>query len=250
MEGTTWGVVAELGLVAQPDEMSNGIVMYGSADPAPNPAELILTQLTASQLGLPWRFFIYIHGRNLVLSDSYSRPIPRWVSPLEELIPEVSLRQLAEDVWRLRQEPAVVAHRPDGRPIRATSKTKDIPDITLSRLHQMGGWLGGSGIHYLLRKYAEKHHEVLYICPFQTKGRVYEIYRGFGRELFVLTPFVRFSPRFAPQGWEPITWYEWLSLPAAARRRARRWIKQELKNFFCRGEPRRIEVPWGWWSLR
>lgn len=247
MEGTTWSVVSELGLVAQPE--SDQVLVYGSADPAPNPAELILTQLTAGQLGLPWRFFIYLHGKNLG-GTGQEFNIPE-VFYFENIIPEdMNIRDLAEVIWNLRREPVIVAHRPDGRPVRATKKVNDIPDLTLSQLYKMGGWLGGAAIHYFLRKYAEEHSEILYICPFQMKGLVYQIYQGVGRGLFVLTPFVRIAPPKAPAGWEPLTWREWLALPASARRRARRIIRRELKNFSRRLEPKRIEIPWEWWFLR
>jgi len=249
MEGTTWGVVTELGLVAQPDEMSNGIVMYGSADPAPNPAELILTQLVASRLGMPWRFFVYRHGKNFAKNTESSWYFnPPGVFDLERITPAVNLRELAAEIWNLRHEPVIIAHRPDGRPIRATAKTKDVPSLSIGQLHAEGGWLGGSSIHYILRLYAEEHREVICICPFQTKGRVYQLYQGVGRGLFVLTPFVRIAPPVAPGGWEPLTWSEWRALPEIARRRAYQLIKEQLENFFRDGEPRRIELPWGWWE--
>jgi hypothetical protein len=240
-----------LGLVAQPKP--DQVVVYGSADPLPNPAELMLTQLVAHRLGIGWRFFVHRHGKNLVLDVPENCVNPPGVFYFENIIPEdINLRALAEEVWRFREEPVVIAHRPDGRSIRASKKVKDVPDVTISQLHAKGGWPGGSAIHFLLRRYAEKHPEVLYICPFQQKGRVYEIYKGVGRGLFILTPFVRIAPpsEEAPGGWEPLSWKRWRSLPAAARRLARSWIKQELKNFFRWGGPPRIEIPWGWWSFR
>jgi len=246
VEGISWGVVQKLGLVAQPQP---GLVLvYGSADPLPNPAELLLTQLVANKLGLGWRFFVYRNGKNLAL-DAGDYVNPPGVFNLESIIPEeLSLRQLAKEIWNLRGEPVVIAHHPDGRPIRATSKTKNIPNVTLGQLHTEGGWFGGNTIHFLLRKYAEEHTEVVYLCPFQTKGLVYRVYEGIDRPLFILTPFIRIAPKEVFEGWEPITWSEWLSLPAAARRQARRIIRRELERFFRRGEPRRIEVPWGWWN--
>jgi len=251
-QDSTWGVVIKLDLVAQPEQINKDMILvYGSADPAPNPGELMLTQLIAKKLGIRWRFFVYQHGKNLGTLQ-HELVIPEGIFRLEEILPvEVSLRTLAKEIWELRQEPVIVAHLPeqgkDVRKVRATSEG-GVPDISLDELHNKGGWLGGNGIHYFLRKYAEVNPEILYICPFQQKGRVYEIYKGVERRLFILTPFVRIAPppEEAPQGWEPITWGRWCSV-SGYQNLAAEWIKWEIENFFRWGRPLRIEIPWEWW---
>lgn len=244
----SWDVVRGLNLVV---EKAEGVLLYGSSDPMPNPSELLLTQEVAAILGSDWRFFVYRHGKNIPIVVPKDYVNPPGVFDLETIIPQdLNLRDVATKVFQLRREPVVVAHRSDGRPIRATTREKEVPDIKIHELHASGGWLGGSAIHYILRLYAEKNRNILYICPFQTKGRVYEIYAGMGRKLFCLTPFVRIAPppRLAPQGWEPLDWNLWRALPRSARHTARLIIKEVLKEFFRRGEPRRIEIPWGWWE--
>jgi len=247
---SSWGVVRNLGLEIDPKEMSSTtIVIYGSADPMPNAGELLLTQLTASKLGLPWKFFIYRHGKNLPMAVPPAYVKPRRVFSLEEIIPQgMSLKEMAAEIFRLRREPVVVAHLKD-KLIRATTKIKDVPSLTIREIHESGGWLGGSGVHFLLRLYAEEKGSIIYICPFQEKGRVYLIYQGVKRPLFILTPFVRIvpPPGLAPGGWEPLSWPLWRALPVRSRRAARRLIRREIEKFFRRGEPRRIELEWGWW---
>jgi hypothetical protein len=174
----------------------------------------------------------------------------RWVNPpgvfyLESIIPRgITLGEMARQIWRLREEPSIIAHIPGGAALRATSNPSkkwaaEWVSATISRLHEAGGWLGGSAIHFLLRLWAEERGWVLYACPFQEKGRVYEIYRGFKRPLFILTPFVRFIPpsQLGLPEWAPATWHYWKSLPASFRRRVRKEVMRRLKD----GE-RRIEV--------
>jgi hypothetical protein len=244
MKDTTWEVVQDIGLVVEKIEPGQ-VLVYGSADPLPNPAELMLTQLVASCYKLGWQFFVYRHGRNLQVSVD-----DRWVNPLgvfnlEFILPkDLTLGEIAREVFRLRQEPVIVAHLRDGGILRATTNPQGKwPGVwsmmSISQLHKTGGWLGGSAIHYLLRLWAEEREWVLYICPFQEKGRVYEIYRGFQRSLFVPTPFMRFVPpsRLGLPDWAPAPWHYWLSLPAAFRRRTRKEVALRLEN----GE-RRIEI--------
>jgi hypothetical protein len=242
--GTTWSVVQELGLVAS-QPVPEKVLIYGSADPLPNPAELMLTQLVASSCKLGWQFFVYKHGRNLPLHVD-----DRWVNPLgvfnfEFIIPQgLTLGETAREVFRLRQETVIVAHLPNGSVLRATSDpyrkwSGEWRSATIHQLHRAGGWLGGSAIHFLLRLWAEEREWVLFACPFQEKGRVYDIYRGFKRPLFILTPFVRFIPpsQLGLPEWAPATWHYWKSLPASFRRRVRKEVMRKLKN----GE-RRIEI--------
>ncbi len=247
----SWSTVQQLGLVTE--NIKGKILFYGTSDPLPNPGELLLTQMLASNLDVSWKFFVYRHGKNISMEVPEDCAYPPNVITLEEIIPgSLNLRTIAQEVFRLRREAVVIAHL-DKKAIRATtSSLKDIPDITIEELHCRGGWLGGSGIHYCLRLYAEITSQVVYLCPYQEKGRVYEIYKEVKREdkdLFVLAPFVRIQPppSMAPNGWEPMTWKMWRALPAKVRRLARLKIKREIKQFFRRGEPRRIEIPWRWW---
>jgi hypothetical protein len=241
----TWDVVQNLGLVARPEP--DKILVYGSSDPYPNPAELLLTQLVASRYQMGWRFFVYRHGRNLPMTVDD----PQWVNPpgvfyLESILPkDLTLEEMAREIWFLREEPAIVAHLPGGATLRATSDpyrkwSGEWRSVTIHQLHRSGGWLGGSAIHYLLRLWAEEREWVLFACPFQEKGRVYDIYRGFKRPLFILNPFVRFIPpsQLGLPEWAPATWHYWKSLPASFRRRVRKEVRRKLKN----GE-RRIEIP-------
>jgi len=240
----SWAVVSELGLVVKPTP-THGVVVYGSADPLPNPAELMLTQLVASRYKLDSWFFVYEHGKNLHMpSDVDSRSLPPQVFYLESIVPEITLGDMAREIYRLRQEPVVVAHTPSTT-LRATSRPEEKWSggwdcFTIRQLHKKEGWLGGSAIHYLLRLWAEKMEEVLYICPFQEKGRVYEIYKGVSRPLFILAPFVKFVPpaRLKLPEWAPAPWGYWLSLPASFRRRVRKKVKRRILS----GE-RRIEIP-------
>jgi hypothetical protein len=59
---------------------------------------------------------------------------------------------MAQEVWRLRQEPSIIAHLPGGITLRATSDPSrkwsgGWGQRTIPQLHQAGGWLGGSSIH-------------------------------------------------------------------------------------------------------
>jgi hypothetical protein len=241
---STWEVVRSLGLVVEKPEPDQ-VLVYGSADPLPNPAELLLTQLVAKRHQLGWKFFVYRHGRNLPMPED-----PGWVNPpgvfnIESILPkDLTLGDMAQEVWRLRQEPSIIAHLPGGITLRATSDPSrkwsgGWGQRTIPQLHQAGGWLGGSSIHLLLRLWAEEREWVLYICPFQEKGRVYSLYAGLGRPVFILTPFVRFVPpsRLGLPDWAPTPWNYWVSLPAAFRRRVRKEVKKRLWS----GE-RRIEI--------
>jgi hypothetical protein len=234
---TTWAVVQELGLVVSQPEPEK-VLIYGSADPLPNPAELLLTQLVARRHHLGWQFFVYKHGRNLPVSVD-----DRWVNPLgvfnlEFILPkDLTLGEIAREVFRLRQEPVIVAHLRDGGVLRATTNPQGKwpggwYTMTISQLHKTNGWLGGSSIHYLLRLWAEEREWILYICPFSSKGRVYEIYRGFKRPLFVLVPFLRFVPptKLGLPDWAPTPWGYWLSLSASYRRQVRKEVMRRLKN--------------------
>jgi hypothetical protein len=244
-EETTWRVVQNLGLVVEKAEPGQ-VLVYGSADPLPNPAELMLTQLVASRHKVGWRFFVYKSGKNLnpfPLNELTS--LPPGVFLLEHIIPELTLGEMAKEIWRLRGEPSIVVHLPGGVTLRATSDPSrkwsgGWASATISRLHEAGGWLGGSAIHYLLRLWAEERPWVFFACPFLSKGRVYEIYRGFKRFLFLPTPFVRFVPpaRLGLPSWAPAPWSYWKSLPAAFRRRVRKEVMRRIKN----GELR-IEIP-------
>ncbi|GIW67444.1 MAG: hypothetical protein KatS3mg096_312 [Candidatus Parcubacteria bacterium] len=237
---TTWELVQGLGLVVE-KPLNEGIIVYGSADPLPNPAELILTQLVSSSRQLPLRFFVYRHCRNLHLEIPTNFVCPPGVFYLEDIIfQDLLLSEMAREIFRLRNsEPVIICYLP--RPGREPKKFRgtDVPRITIAELHQEGGWLGGNAIHFILRLYAEEHPEVLYICPFQRKGRVYEIYKGMRRKIFILTPFLRLipPPRLGLPEWAPTPWTYWLSLPASFRRRVRKIINHRL----FAGE-RRIEI--------
>jgi hypothetical protein len=241
---TTWSVVQKLGLVVEEPE-SEQCLVYGSSDPYPNPAELILTQLIASRYQLGWRFFTYEHGKNLFPLNELT-PQPPKTFLLEHLIPhELTLGEMGQEVFRIRRETVIVGHLPNGSVLRVTSNpfrkwSGDWASMTIHQFHEAGGWLGGTAIHFLLRLWAEGQPEVFYPCPYQEKGRVYETYRGFPRPLFVLTSFIRFIPpaRMGLPEWAPAPWSYWLSLPAAFRRRVRKEVKKRIWS----GE-RRIEIP-------
>jgi hypothetical protein len=242
--GDSWDVVRKLGLVVSRPEPGQ-MLAYGSADPYPNPAELLLTQLVASRHALGWKFFVYQNGKNLKFPLNEIESVPPGVFLLEQIIPEgLTLGDMAQEVWRLRQEPSIIAHLPGGITLRATSDPSrkwsgGWGQRTIPQLHQAGGWLGGSSIHFLLRLWAEERPWVIFACPFQEKGRVYEIYAGL-RPAFIPTPFLRFVPpaRLGLPSWAPAPWHYWFSLPAAFRRRVR---KEVMRRLFS-GE-RRIEIP-------
>ena len=241
---TSWKVVQQLGLVVE--SPNSELLVYGSADPLPNPAELYMTQIVASRYKMGWMFFVYSHGKNLLMT------VPRgWVNPpgvfnLENIIPpNLTLGEIARAIWQLRKEATIIAHLSPNSLLRATfypekKWLKGVHEMTIRQLHEAGGWLGGSAIHFLLRLWAEEMEEVLYLCPFQEKGRVYEIYKGVRRKLFLLTPFVRFVPpaRLGFPSWVPTPWWYWRSLPASFRRR----VRKEVKKRMLLGE-RRIEIP-------
>jgi hypothetical protein len=241
---TTWEVVKSLGLVVEKPEPGQTLV-YGSSDPRPNPSELFLTQFVASRHRLGWRFFVYRHGRNLPMTVDD----PQWVNPpgvfyLESILPkDLTLGEMAREIWFLREEPAIVAHLSGGATLRATPDPSrkwsgGWAQKTIPQLHEAGGWLGGSSIHFLLRLWAEEREQMLYVCPFQEKGRVYELYAGF-RPTFILAPFVRFVPpaQLGLPPWAPAPCGYWFSLPAAFRRR----VKKEVRRRIWSGE-RRIEI--------
>ena len=240
----SWQIVQNLGLVVSRPEPDQTLV-YGSSDPYPNPAELILTQFIAKRYGLGWRFFIYRHGKNLPMPED-----PGWVNTpgvfnIEAIIPEgLTLGKIAEEIWRLRGEPSIIAHLPGGNNLRATSNpyrkwSGDWSSATIPQLHESGGWLGGSSIHFLLRLWAEDRPWVIFACRFQEKGRVYTIYRGIKRPLFVCVPFLRFIPpkKLGLPSWAPATWSYWMSLPPSYRKR----VRKEVKKRILRGKLR-IEI--------
>lgn len=242
---TTWAVVQSLGIMVEKPEPGQ-ILVYGSADPMPNPAELLLTYFVAKRYKIKWQFFSYRHGKNLPMTvDGKSVKSPRFFYFEDFIDQSITLGEISQQVFKLRKESTIIAHIPGGISLRATSDPSRKWSgrwhaVTIFQLHQVGGWLGGSGIHYILRLLAERKKWVLYICPFQEKGRVYEIYRGFGRPLFVPTPFVRFIPpaRLGLPSWSPTPWNYWLYLPAAFRR----LIRKEVMRRLFSGE-RRIEIP-------
>jgi hypothetical protein len=250
MEATTWAVVQSLGLVVSRPEPGK-VLVYGTSDPLPNPAELMLTQLVASRYKLSWNFFVYLNGNNLPIMLNqkvdyrFLRPNPANVFNLESIIPkELTLGEMAREIWMFRNEPTIVGHLANGAVLRATSDpwkkwSGDWASYTIPQLHETGGWLGGSAIHYLLRLWAEDRPWVIFACPFQEKGRVYEIYRGFKRTLFILVPFLRFVPplKLGLPDWAPAPWLYWLSLPRYYRKKVRREVMGRLLS----GE-RRIEI--------
>jgi hypothetical protein len=242
----SWSVVAQLGLTIK-NPKPGQLVVYGSADPLPNPAEIILTQIVASKHELNWKFFIYRHGRNLSMSvdEKLLQSLPPQVFCLEDVIPkDLTLGEMAQEIFRLREECVIVVHLPEGRVLRATSRPeKKWPShwasATITELHEAGGWLGGSAIYYLLRLLAEERNEILYVCPFQSKGRVYRVFAGL-RPLFVLVPFVRLVPpdRLCLPNWAPTPPEYWLSLKPEIRLR----IRKEVEKRVLSGELR-IEIP-------
>jgi hypothetical protein len=256
-EGSSWYVVSKLGLLA--DWRSNNLrkcVIYGSADPLPNPGEYLLTYLTATLLHESFRFFVYSNGQNLktIKKSNIKNRMPSNVFQLEEwlgALRNLSVRDICAEVWKLRNEPVIVAHL-DNRVFRATSKIREltqIPDISIDSLHKGGGWLGGSGIHYVLRRKFEalNSERIWFLCPYQSKGKVYEIYRGFDGAIFLPVPFVRIipPPEEAPQGWEPMTWQRWERLDNNTKVIIINIIRKGLQKFFSGNEAfRRLEVAW------
>jgi len=243
----TWDVVSQLGLVVE-KPWPECVLVYGSADPLPNPAELLLTQLVASRCKLGWWFFVYRHGKNLPLTVPKDWCNPPGVFNIENVIPQgITLGEMAKEIWRLREEAVIVAHLSDST-LRATSNPEKKwsgrwATMTIPELHERGGWLGGAGIHYILRLWAEHTDDVIFICPFQEKGRVYEIYKGVSRPLFIRAPFVKFVPparlklQLKLPDWAPAPWWYWRELPASFRRRVRKEVQTRLFS-----EERRIEI--------
>ncbi|GEM_PF-3423429 len=245
---SSWGVVLALGLATDKPEPDQ-LLVYGSSDPQPNPAELLLLEVVAKLFGLNFRFFVYRNGKNMPMEKLPEEVKLPWLFYLEDIIPPgLTLGEMAVAIWKLRDEPAVVAHLPQST-LRATSEPtkkwpKGVPNLTVHDLHELGGYLGGSGIHYVLAEWAKKMPRVLYLCPYQKKGRVYEVYQKFKEEvevprpLFVPTPFVHFKPpkNLGLPEWAPTPWYYWRSLPAAYRRRVRKEVERRIKR------EKRIEI--------
>ena len=243
----SWSVVEGLGLLQVHNYASSHVIVYGCSDPEPNPAELMLTQGIAEVLGLPWRFFIYRHGKNLKSGGTFT---PRWpICYLEEIIEEVELsevplKELAQEIFHLRGEHCIVARREDGSVLRTDTDKKRFP-ASIRELHRQGGWLGGSSIHYILRLWAEKNSNVVYLCPFQQKGRVYNIYR-WCRPLFIPAPFLQISPPkwLNLPDWAPLLWKQWRELSASRRRYLWREIRGWLRQWFKNPYPAWFEVSW------
>jgi hypothetical protein len=244
---STWSVVAQLGLTIK-NPKPGQLVVYGSADPLPNPAEIMLTHLVASRYDLKWRFFVYRHGRNLPMSvdEKLLQSLPPQVFYLEDVIPkDLTLGEMAQEIFRLREECVIVAHLADGGLLRATSRPKEKwktkwVSATIAELHEAGGWLGGSAIYYLLRLLAEERNEILYLCPFQSKGRVYRVFQGLRRPLFLLAPFVRFVPPgyLGLPSWAPAPVDYWLSLKPKTRMCIRKEVEKRVLS-----DELRIEIP-------
>jgi len=245
----SWSVVAQLGLTIK-NPKPGQLVVYGSADPLPNPAEIILTQIVASKHELNWKFFVYKHGKNFQMSvnEKLLQSLPPQVFYLDDVIPnDLTLGEMAQEIFRLREESVIVAHLADGGLLRATSRpAKKWPghwaSATVTELHEAGGWLGGTAIHYLLRILAEERNEILYLCPFQSKGRVYRVFQELRRPLFLLAPFVRFIPPgyLGLPSWAPAPAEYWLSLGPKIRLS----IREKVKKMILSGELRiEIQLP-------
>ena len=248
----SWQVVSELGLVVEKPEKDE-ILVYGSSDPTPNPAELLMVQLISSYFDLDYRFFIYEHGKNFKFYYNDSKieiNVPK-IFRLEDIIPPMlTLGEMCEQIWNLRKEAVIVMHLHENTKVRACSVperkySKDILDWTINDLHYLGAWLGGAGIEYILRLCAEKNSNILYVVPYQSKGLVFQIYRDFPRKLFVLSPFIKFVPpqKLSLPNWAPLPWDYWRSLPASYRKEVKKYLKQKMKVFFERKEVLRIEIP-------
>jgi len=260
---STWGVVRKLGLEIDQGKLSpDQVIVYGSADPLPNPAELLLTQLVVSHQNQPWKFFVYIHGRNLEkvilrrvdeperkvneLQKRYNLPI----FCLEDIIPEgLTLGEMSRRIFEIRKDDLVVARLWDNTPLRATVDPErnwfgNWASREVSDLHKCGGWLGGAGIHYVLRLLAQEDEKIVYLCPFQRKGLVYKLYSGFQRPLFLCVPFLRFVPPRSHRAgqcredWVPLSWEEWEDLSPLTRES----IENEVKKRLSDGGERRIEI--------
>jgi len=243
----SWTVVSELGLAIK--RPTHGVVVYGSAEPLPNPAELLLTQLVAWKHKLSWQFYNYSYGKSFFMSMSKDGVNIPYLFNLEDIIPsDMTLGEVAKNIWRLRQEAAMVCHLSRILVLRATSRPErrwpeKYVKMTVHELHRAGGWLAESGVHYFLRLWAEKDESLIFLCPFQQRGDVYTIYKGM-RKLFILTPFLKFtSPaRLGLPYWAPTPWGYWLSLPAYYRKRTRRRVKKIINSFFKGCEIRRVEI--------
>lgn len=200
-------------------------LLYGTSDPGVNLGEYILTILMAKKLGTTATFLVYEQGpqefvnlslaasqlvakrrpdwQNLVCSwlgaqaqirglvETVLRPTGLWNQPVGEIVAEMK---------GLRPKSQMVAFRRPDFLHYSDSKSLLNSKSSLGDWHESGAWMGGSMIHYCLRKYSEQVSTFTHLAPWNEKGRVYEIYSG-APISFILTPWLGIVPLGAQRKW-------------------------------------------------
>jgi hypothetical protein len=219
-------------------------LVYGSSDPWPNPAELILLQETAVLLNLKWKFFIYTKGKNHPLakiqkdvSNGNNFKKNKVIFDLEEIIKiEDKLDQIAEEIFKIRGDVIIARHKDDEMRAKNLKEKKD-ENFTIENLHQEGGWLGGNAIHYYLRKWMTKENNLILLTPYTEKGLIFKMYDVLKKRclpifsLFISPVFYKWN-----ENWVPISWREWRALNKKTRKEIRREVKKIIEQFLFKGE--------------
>ncbi|MEK7600342.1 MAG: hypothetical protein AAB463_00055 [Patescibacteria group bacterium] len=240
LPGSTHYTALHAGVVETAESASPAsTILYGTSDPVPNVAELVLTAIAASVFRLPALFSVYEGGRTeyadlsrersrelVVGSDVPSiadsiRIVSGWLGLEIPLIPferifalggvwDVPLADMAKAMLAVQHKPLRFCYVPadpepqvvytDGRWVKRNGT------LTVAELHNRGGWLGGAGIHYALRQFAEGHPDHIHLVPFGMKGEVYRTYRRTDgqKTRFALVPQLHIQPRNASPEWLPL----------------------------------------------
>lgn len=235
-EENTQAVATRSGVVVA--TMVDSELWYGTSDPAPNLSELLLTAAVGRSFRQPAAFSVYNGGRTefselsmnssrallggasipgveeslRVVLEWFEQPQVRIIS-FEEIIRgsgvwDMSIRDVASELLELRGVATKLCYRrlADGPKVVETNSRfiRTNGSMTFGDLHHnRGGWLAGSAIHYVLRRWTMNGGKCVHLVPFGIKGRVYQIYRGSGTK-FVLVPSLSIFPAGADPTWLPM----------------------------------------------
>lgn len=214
-------VVRRLGLDV---EVPIGQVVYGTSSQEIHLSEYLLTAAVAAYFQQEAIFFTYENGRSTEESKSQSRKISpssdlsqvemiarlnEWLgvevvlSSLRDIVQEmgfweVRVGDFVSRLSQLRRGQFLVLHFPN-RVYYNRSKLQKIAGMTIADVHDQGGWLAGSAIHYVLREWGE-NRGITFLAPWSDKGLVYSFYKGTANH-FLLTPYLLLCPPIPDPWW-------------------------------------------------
>lgn len=118
----------------------------------------------------------------------------------------------------------------------------DYHDMTISELHENGGWLSGNGLHFAFREWMKKKTDKCLIVPWNDKGNVFQIYSGLERDLnFILCPALYLIPEKSCH-WGNTVHINWLGalIDEWEKRGISNGCFEQIKNQFFSCRKRRI----------